>query len=78
LQKLSEFYVAPGYCEERLHVYLARDLEPSRQSLDDDEEIEVVKMPFSKALDLVREGQIDDAKSIITILLAASAVGLGI
>jgi len=71
LRKIGEFFVAPGYCEERLFVYLATGLEASEQKLDDDEEIEVVRMPFAEALDRVHSGEIDDAKSIITILLAA-------
>jgi ADP-ribose pyrophosphatase len=74
LEKLSEFVVAPGYCEERLWVYLATDLEPSAQHLDDDEEIDVVHLPFAEALARVHAGEIDDAKSIITLLLAAPAV----
>lgn len=74
LRKLGEFLVAPGYCEERLFVYLATGLEGSEQNLDDDEEIEVVRMPFAEALARVHSGEIDDAKSIITILLAATFV----
>lgn len=71
LRKVGEFFVAPGYCEERIYVYLARRLEPCEQNLDDDEEIEVVRMPFVEALSRVQSGEIDDAKSIITLLLAA-------
>lgn len=74
LRKIGEFNVAPGYCEERLFVYLATGLEASRQDLDDDEEIEVVRMPFSEALARVHSGEIDDAKSIITLLLAAPLI----
>ena len=68
--KLGEFFVAPSYCEERLYVYLAFGLEASAQNLDDDEEIEVVQMPFEQAQELVKSGEIDDAKSIIAIMLA--------
>jgi ADP-ribose pyrophosphatase len=57
-----------------LYVYLATGLEGSEQSLDDDEEIEVVRMPFADAVARVHSGEIDDAKSIITILLAATLV----
>jgi ADP-ribose pyrophosphatase len=74
LRKIGEFNVAPGYCEERLFVYLATGLEPCTQNLDDDEEIEPVRMPFADALARVRSGEIDDAKSIITLLLAAPLV----
>jgi ADP-ribose pyrophosphatase len=69
--KLSEFQVAPGYCEERIWVYLARGLEPCAQRLDEDEEIDVVRMPLADALAKIHSGEIDDAKTIITLLLAA-------
>jgi ADP-ribose pyrophosphatase len=72
--KISEFNVAPGYCEERLFVYLATGLEPSAQRLDEDEEIEVVRMPFADALALVHSGGIDDVKSMIALLLAGPSV----
>ena len=73
-RKLCEFQVAPGYCEERLYVYLAFGLTQSAQNLDDDEEVEVVHMSYGDALALVHSGEIDDAKSIITLLLAAPLV----
>jgi ADP-ribose pyrophosphatase len=74
LRKIGEFNVAPGYCEERIFVYLATGLEASEQNLDDDEEIEIVRMPFAEALVRVHSGEIDDAKSVITILLAESLI----
>jgi ADP-ribose pyrophosphatase len=72
LQKVSDFLVAPGYCEERIYTYLATELEKSNQHLDDDEEIDVVRMPLAEALALVKAGEIDDAKSIITLLTVAN------
>ena len=74
LTKVCEIYVAPGYCEERIYTYLATGLEESAQSLDDDEEIEVVRLPFAEALSLIRAREIDDAKSIITLLMAAPLI----
>lgn len=74
LRLIGEFNVAPGYCEERIFVYLAKGLEPCKQRLDDDEEIEVIRMPFAEALTRVNSREIDDAKSIITLLLAAPLV----
>src|SRR5258705_7992971 len=71
LRKIGEVNVAPGYCEERIFVYFARGLEPCRQNLDDDEGVEVVRMPFAEALARVHSGEIDDAKSIIAILIAS-------
>jgi ADP-ribose pyrophosphatase len=70
-RKLSEFNVAPGYCQERIYVYLATGLVNSAQKLDDDEEIESVRLPFAEAIELVRSGEIDDAKSIVGLLTAS-------
>jgi ADP-ribose pyrophosphatase len=70
-KKIAEFNVAPGFCEERIYVFLATDLEKSSQRLDDDEEIEVVHISVAEALEKVRSGEIDDAKSIIALMTAA-------
>ncbi|HWP44440.1 MAG TPA: NUDIX hydrolase [Blastocatellia bacterium] len=74
LEKLAEFNVAPGYCEERIYVYLATGLEKSAQKLDEDEEIEVVVLPFEEAMRQLKSGAIDDAKSMITLLMAAPVI----
>lgn len=74
LQKITEFFVAPGYCEERIHVFLARELNASKQRLDDDEEIEVVRLPFPEAMSLIRSGKIDDGKSIIGLMSAVHLI----
>lgn len=73
--KLSEFFVSPGFCEEKMWVYLATDLTETAQHLDDDELIEVVRLPFSQALKMIGEGEIEDAKTIIGLMLAAPRIG---
>jgi len=75
LEKLSEFFVSPGFCEEKMWVYLATELTETSQRLEDDEIIEVVKVPFSQALSMITTGEIEDAKTIIGIMLAAPRVG---
>ena len=74
LEKIAEFNVAPGYCEERIYVYLATELQTSAQNLDEDEEIELVRMQLSEALERVRSGEIDDAKSIVGLRTLADSV----
>jgi len=75
LEKLSEFFVSPGFCEEKMWVYLATQLTETEQRLEDDEIIEVVRIPFSQALGMITTGEIEDAKTIIGIMLSAPRVG---
>jgi ADP-ribose pyrophosphatase len=70
IEKLAEFYSTPGFCEEKLHVYLATDLTPSSQALDHDELIEVVYLSFAEAVKMAERGGIEDSKTIIALLLA--------
>lgn len=73
IEKLSEFYSTPGFCEEILTVYLATDLTPTRQQLDHDELVEVLFFPLEEALAMVHLREIVDSKTIIALLMAAQA-----
>ena len=75
LEKLSEFFVSPGFCEEKMWVYLATELTETTQQLEDDEILEIVRLPFSQALSMITTGEIDDAKTIIGVMLAAPRIG---
>ena len=75
LEKLSEFFVSPGFCEEKMFVYLATEMTQTEQRLEDDEIVEVVRIPFAQALSMITTGEIDDAKTIIGVMLAAPRVG---
>ena len=74
-EKLTEFFVSPGFCEEKMWVYLATGLTETEQQLEDDEIIEIVRMPISQALSMITTGEIEDAKTIIGVMLAAPKVG---
>lgn len=68
---LGEMVPAPGYACERLHLYLARDLDRARQSLDDDEVIaEVRPVPAAEALRWVSDGTVIDAKTAVAVCRA--------
>jgi len=75
IERLSEFYSTPGFCEEMLHVFLASDLTPTRQQLDHDELVEVLFFPLEDAVRMARNGEIVDSKTIIALLLTALAGG---
>jgi len=74
-RKISEFYTAPGFCTELMHVYVARGLSPASADGDADEIIEPLRVPIRKALKYVREGKIRDAKSIVGLLVYSHGNG---
>ena len=62
--------MTPGYCTEYMYTYIAKDLKPGIVNQDDDEAIEVVKVPKSQIPQMIREGKIKDAKSIAALGMA--------
>ncbi len=75
MTRLTEFFVSPGFLEEKMWVYLARDLTVTKQRLEADELIEVVRLPFTRALEMITNAEIEDAKTIIGLMLAAPLIG---
>ena len=67
-EHLITFYPSPGFLTEAVHVYAARDLVPHRLHAEE-EDLTVVRVPLAKAVALVGQGEIVDAKSIIGLLL---------
>ena len=76
LEKISEFFVSPGFCAEKMWLYLATDLTETEQRLEADEVLEVVRLPIDRALQMITDGEIEDAKTIIGLMLAAPRIGL--
>lgn len=70
LRHLSSFWLAPGWCDEYMHTYLATDLTESKLVGDDDENIVVERVSLNRALELIGTGEIEDVKSIAGLLLA--------
>lgn len=67
---LTTIYTTPGFTDERIHLFLATGLHPGERTLDTDEFVEPVTLDFERALELIREGRITDAKTICTLLYA--------
>ena len=72
LEKLGEFYLAPGYSTEFMGVFLATELKENPLQADDDEFLEVERIPIKKAIEMAETGQVPDAKSLAALLLARS------
>lgn len=71
LEPLGAIWPSPGFTDEKIHLFAAFELVPSEQHLEVDEIIELVPMPFDAALRAIREGEIQDAKSAMALLLAS-------
>lgn len=71
LELLTTFWLAPGYSTEKMYAYLATDLTPAPLPQDDDERIEVVRLPVAEALAAVERGEVRDAKSLAVLFAAA-------
>ena len=74
--KLGYIYTSVGFCDEKLHLYLARDLKYKKQNPDEDEIIECEEYPLSTVMEMIDNGVINDAKSICTILRARKYLSL--
>ena len=68
VEPLGSILPAPGYDTERVWIYLARDLAPVPQRLEEDELVEIVHLTLDEALAAVDAGEIDDAKTVVALL----------
>lgn len=75
LRFLTKMYPSPGYTDEIVHIYLGTELEEGETARDEDEFMEVYKYSLDEAMDMVLEGQIKDAKTLIAILMAKQILG---
>lgn len=71
LDELAEILPAPGYTDERIHIFLATGLTSVGQKLEDDEVLEHQPIPFDTALEMITNGKIQDAKTIAGLLLTS-------
>ncbi len=70
IEKLGDFWLAAGYCNERMTVYLASGLYPGPLEQDADEFLQLVKIPAAEAYAMARRGEIHDSKTLASLLLA--------
>lgn len=70
--ELGRILPSPGFCDEVLHLYLARNLQPVISSPEQDEVFEIHWLPLEKAITMATQGEISDAKSVIGLFRAHS------
>lgn len=68
IEELYVFYASPGFCNERIWLFLASGLEKCSQDTQADEIIEVVKLPLDRAMEMVASRQICDGKSVLGLM----------
>ena len=75
IEKLCEFYVSPGFLTEKMNLFMATDLTDSVQNLDEDEFLLIERLSFAEAFEKIRNNEIQDAKTIIGLILAGARLG---
>ena len=70
LKRIGDFYLAPGYSTEFMAVFLATDLKHNPLKADEDEFLQVEKIPVKKAVEMAERGEMPDAKSLAALFLA--------
>ena len=69
MKPIGSFFSSPGILSEKMHAFVAFDLTKTHQALEEGEELEVSSVGFTEAIDMIRTGEIQDAKSIATLLM---------
>lgn len=72
---LGDFYLVPGYSNEHMYVYLAKDLFASNLQADPDEFLKVKKIPYQDVLEMMKSGEVKDGKTLATLALAFPILG---
>jgi ADP-ribose pyrophosphatase len=67
LVPLGKIYSSPGVFDEVIHLYAAVGIEQGEPAPEDDEEIDVVRLPLAEALAMVQDGRISDAKTVAAL-----------
>ncbi len=70
LERIGDFYLAPGYSTEFMAVFLATQLRHDPLEADDDEFLQVEKIPVKEAIQMAQRGEMTDAKSLAALFLA--------
>ena len=75
-EPLGEIYPSPGYCDEIIRLYLARDLTFGDTDPDEDEFLTLWPIPFPQMVEKILAGEITDAKTVAAVLKAKVLLGL--
>ena len=76
LLDLGYMHVSPGFCNERIYLYLARDLTTVPVHPDEDEFLDIVHLSFGELVEQVMSGEITDGKTVAAVLKTKALLGL--
>lgn len=68
IEPLHAFFLSPGILDERMHLFLATGLTAGDTAREEGEEIENLLVPWQQAIDMIFDGTIQDAKTIVGLL----------
>jgi ADP-ribose pyrophosphatase len=68
IERLTTIYTTPGFTDERIHLFLARGLDAGDQHREADEFLELHTLAWSAVMEMVRSGEIQDAKTLTSLL----------
>ena len=74
--ELGPMFSSPGFCDEVIHLFLAENLSESAPDPDEDEFLDIKKLPLKEVLKEVRKGKIPDAKTQILVLRVCDLLGI--
>ena len=77
LTRLTTFHTTPGFTDERIHIFMATGLSEGLSSPEADEILEIHPVPFKRALEMTRSGEIVDGKTMVGLFLAESRFLVG-
>lgn len=78
LISLGKIFTSPGFSSETLYLYLALDLQPGASHPDENEFLDVEKLPFAELLAMVMDGSIPDGKTVAAVLKADKLFSQGL
>jgi ADP-ribose pyrophosphatase len=68
MEFLFKFYTSIGFCDEIVNIFVARDLMPGVQNLDEDESVELKEYPLKETIEMIFDGRIVDSKTVSALL----------
>ena len=69
-EKLGDILVAPGYSDERIHLFMATELTSCDRNLDEDEFLTTHPFPYNQVMEMIEKGEIEDAMTIVGLQMA--------